>query len=195
MACRDRLRDTPNAPINKSRARRARVRAAQERMGAVTAPRPGPGSGRLHAGPDDPRRARMRTRTRAHRSARGPSLRRTIVMDGHRTARKARTAATSPATLRALPTRALHPCCARTHRRGRSRVARPWALGRGGRHRPLPHPLGRTPLVRLGWEPGGNNLWDLVCSRVGLWRLPQMRAVHGFPVGNSNARLIEALGS
>jgi hypothetical protein len=34
---------------------------------------------RLHAGPDDPRRARMRTRTRAHRSARGPSLRRTIV--------------------------------------------------------------------------------------------------------------------
>jgi hypothetical protein len=35
---------------------------------------------RLHAGPDDPRRARMRTRTRAHRSARGPSLRRTIVI-------------------------------------------------------------------------------------------------------------------
>jgi hypothetical protein len=65
--------------------------------------------------------------------------------DGLRTApcaRKAWAAATSPATLRALPTRAVHPGCARTHRRGRSRVARPWALERGGRHRPLPHPLG-----------------------------------------------------
>jgi hypothetical protein len=62
------------------RRRRARVRAAQERMGAVTAPRPGPGSGPAPRGPDDPRRARMRARTRAHRSARGPSVRRTIVV-------------------------------------------------------------------------------------------------------------------
>lgn len=60
--------------------------------------------------------------------------------DGHRTALKARAPATSPATLRALPIRALRPGRARAHRRGRSRAARPWAPERRGRHRPLPHP-------------------------------------------------------
>jgi hypothetical protein len=65
--------------------------------------------------------------------------------------REARTAATSPATLCALPNRALHPDCARTHHRhGRDCVARPWAPKRARRHQPLPHPLGVT--VRdIGW--------------------------------------------
>jgi hypothetical protein len=202
------------------RRRRARVRAAQERIGAVTAARPGPGSGPASRGPDDPRQARLHSRARAaarglaalapprfplsrvprapllvprrrerprraHTSAqRCPHalLRRLMLpdlrvatrcigaihpasvvptagrtaggviseSDGHRTAPgagKARAAATSPATLRALPTRALHSGCARTHRRGRSRVARPWALERGRRNRPLPHRLGACRFV------------------------------------------------
>ena len=56
--------------------------------------------------------------------------------------RKARAAATSPATLCAPPNRAVHPDCARTHRHGRDCVASPWALERARRHQPLPHPLG-----------------------------------------------------
>ena len=71
--------------------------------------------------------------------------RRSIQADGHKIApgvRNARAAATSPATLRALPNRALDPDCARTHRHGRHRSARPWALERARRHQPLPHPLG-----------------------------------------------------
>ena len=56
--------------------------------------------------------------------------------------RKARAAATSPATLCAPPNRAVHPDCARTHRHGRDCVASPWALERARRHPPLPHPLG-----------------------------------------------------
>lgn len=76
---------------------------------------------------------------------RGPwHSQRSIPSDGHRAAPQERAAATSPATLRALPTRALHPACARAHRRDRHRVARPWAPKRGLRHRPLPHPLGRN---------------------------------------------------
>jgi hypothetical protein len=56
--------------------------------------------------------------------------------------RKARAAATSPATLRALPNRALDPDCARTHRHGCDCVASPWAVERARRNQPLPHPLG-----------------------------------------------------
>jgi hypothetical protein len=70
---------------------------------------------------------------------------RSIQADGHKIApgvRNAPAAATWPATLRALPNRALYPDCARTHRHGRHRVARPWALERARRHQPLPHPLG-----------------------------------------------------
>ena len=42
----------------------------------------------------------------------------------------------------ALPNRAVHPDCARTHRHGRDCVASPWTLKRARRHQPLPHPLG-----------------------------------------------------
>ncbi len=56
--------------------------------------------------------------------------------------RQARAAATPPATLCALPNRAVHPDSARTHRHGRDCVARPRAPTRARRHQPLPHPLG-----------------------------------------------------
>ena len=80
----------------------------------------------------------------AGRSPFANCTRRSIQADGQKIApgvRNAR-AAPSPATLRALPNRALYPDCARTHRHGRHRVARPWALERVRRHQPLPHPLG-----------------------------------------------------
>ena len=56
--------------------------------------------------------------------------------------RKARAAATSPATLCALPNRAVYPDCARTQRHGGDCVASPWPLTRARHHLPLPHPLG-----------------------------------------------------
>jgi hypothetical protein len=50
---------------------RARIRTAQERVGPVTAPRPGPGSRPAARRPDDPRQARLYARAGASRSARG----------------------------------------------------------------------------------------------------------------------------
>jgi hypothetical protein len=92
--------------------------------------------------PDDPLRLRLRSGQGA-----GRGTRRVVSLHGYGAAPKARAAATSPETLRALPARALHSACARAHRRDRHRVTRPWAPKRGLRHRPLPHPLGRNHTV------------------------------------------------
>jgi hypothetical protein len=70
LASRNRFaRYTDCSALQGPRRRRARVRAAQDRMGAVTAPRPRPGSGPAPRGPDDPRRARMRALSSADTAA------------------------------------------------------------------------------------------------------------------------------
>jgi hypothetical protein len=70
-ACSDRFRRyTACSNQQRPRCRRARVRAAQERTCAGTASRPGLGSAPAPRAPDDPRQARKRTRTRAHRMRR-----------------------------------------------------------------------------------------------------------------------------
>jgi hypothetical protein len=58
--------------LNRGRRRcQARVRATQERVGAVSAPRPWAGSGAAARRPDDPRQARVSAQSGASRVARG----------------------------------------------------------------------------------------------------------------------------